>query len=308
MQDEAIPAKEAEFRSGFVAIVGRANVGKSTLLNRLLGRKLAIVSPKPQTTRNRILGVKTTPRGQIILLDTPGVHDTSHGSKLHRYMARVAELSCRDVDLILFMVDVRGAPHAEDRALVRRFAKVRSPVMLALNKIDRIPKPEVLTAIDTCRQLFNFCDLVPISALQGENVERLEALLLERLPVGPAYFPAATLTDQPERFLIGELIREQLMMNLHEELPHATAVIVEEMRETGQGTLHIGATVLVEKESQKGIVIGKDGQMIKRIGELARKEIARFVGSDVYLELWVKVKRNWSRSEVALRELGYTEH
>jgi len=325
-------------RAGVVAIIGRPNVGKSTLMNRLLRQKVSIVSPKPQTTRNRIAGIWTSGRAQVIFLDTPGIHRA--GSLFNRAMVRAALATLTEVDLVLWMVDAT-APETDDDALIAENLKeVRTPVLLAINKVDLVPKAALLPIIDRLRNVREFAEIVPISCTAGDNLERLEQILVGLLPPGEPLYPPEQLTDQPERFIIGELIREQVFRLLHEEIPYAVAVEVEMVRERGAGQapfagqprgeegragaaeavpegpgvfpgdpplVDILATLYVEKDSQKGILIGAGGQMLKRIGERARREIEVLLGARVFLKLWVKVRPKWRQSEEELRRLGYLQ-
>ncbi|MDH7500775.1 MAG: GTPase Era [candidate division NC10 bacterium] len=295
---------ERRTRSGFVAIVGRPNVGKSTLLNRLLGQKISIVSAKPQTTRFRILGIKTVPHAQMVFVDTPGVHPA--GSRLNQELSRVAFAALKDSDLLLWMIEAGSDLDEDDHSLWEKIKEAGRPTFLLINKIDLLPRKRLLPLISRLASLGPFAEIVPISALRGENLERLEELILKYLPEGPALFPEGQITDQPERLLTAEFIREKIFQSTHQEIPYAVAVVVEEFREIQEkGLVTIDATIYVEKESQKGILIGKGGEALKRIGEAARREIEHLLGSRVYLRLWVKVKRDWRKDREALRQLGY---
>lgn len=294
------------YKSGFVAVIGKPNVGKSTLMNRYVGQKVAIVSPKPQTTRRRILGIRTDERAQIIFVDTPGIHEPLH--KLGQYMVETATRAIPDADLILFMVDVSAPPTEDDRQIaeiLRGYA--RTPILLILNKADLLDSGEVEVRTAAHSDLVAPADSVLISATEGTGTHRLLDEIIERLPAGPQYYPPDQITDQPERVIAAELIREQVLHFTHQEVPHAVAVVVEEWKERREDLTYISANVYVEKDSQKGILIGTRGSMLKRIGQAARQELERFVGHQVYLELWVKVRKRWRKDENALRWLGYKE-
>ncbi|MGI5865015.1 MAG: GTPase Era [Myxococcales bacterium] len=311
----------AEHRSGVVAIVGRPNVGKSTLLNRLAGEKVAIVSPKPQTTRNRILGIVTRPNYQIAVLDTPGVH-RAKGS-LNRYMVETALSAIDEVDAVLFMVEagVREDGTVEvgegNQLIIERLKQASVPVVMAINKIDKIAKPLLLPMMEAYGKLLPSAEIFPISATEGDGVAELEKGLVAQLPVGPQLFPADMVTDQVERAIVAELVREQILRFCREEVPYSTAVVVDHFDESEReparpaaagklaGLVRIDATIFVERESQKAIVIGKGGQMLKKIGATARQEIERLLGAHVYLSLLVKVERRWSERPEALRRFGY---
>jgi len=292
------------FKSGFVSIIGRPNVGKSTLLNLLVGEKIAIISEKPQTTRNRILGIKNHARGQVIFLDTPGIHRGR--SRLNQSMIKAALATYHEVDVICFMIEADCPDKEENTFILETLEKVEKPVLLVINKIDLIPKDDLLPIIERYCHLRSFQQIVPISALQGDGVEILLAELLKILPEGPKLFPEDMITDLPERFLVAELIREKVFQLTRQEIPYATAVVVEEFKEREEKNLvAIKATVQVERESQKGILIGEKGRMLKEIGRLARQEIEGLLGAKVFLELWVKVEKNWRDDPQALRRLGY---
>lgn len=294
------------FKAGYVAIVGRPNVGKSTLLNRFLGQKVSIVSPRPQTTRDRILGVKSLPRAQIVFLDTPGIHRSEQ--RFNREMVRAALRTLEEADLILWMVDAEAPETPDDLLILEELGRAEPPSYLLINKVDRVAKDLLLPIIDRFRVRHPFREIVPISATAGDNVDRLEALLVRDLPAGHPFFPQDQVTDRPERFLIAELIREQVFHLLHQELPYAVAVTVDRVREReGTDLTDVGATIYVEKDSQKGIVIGAGGQMLKKVGQRSRPEIEALLGRRVNLQLWVKVREAWRRDERALRELGYLD-
>ncbi len=293
-----------DHRSGFVAVVGRPNVGKSTLMNAYLGQKVAIVSPKPQTTRNRLLGILTRPEAQVVFVDTPGIHSPLH--KLGQFMVNTATRAIPDADVVVFLVDVSAPPGGEDvqiAELIRNTCRV--PVILALNKVDLVAPGEVESHVEAYRALGDFADRLTLSATRGDNRDELLQRIISLLPPGPRYFPPDQVTDQQERFIAAELIREQVLHHTHQEVPHAVAVQVEEFKERRPDLTYVGANIFVERESQKGIVIGQGGQMLKRIGQAARREIEQLVGHKVYLELWVKVKKHWRRDEDELRRLGY---
>jgi len=290
-------------RSGFVTIAGRPNVGKSTLLNRLVGRKVAIVSDKPQTTRHRIQSVLTLPGAQVIFLDTPGIHKPRH--QLGEYMVKVALSTLRGVDLILFLVEAHAPFGPGDRFILERLKEAETPVILCINKIDLVPKESLLPLIDELRQKHAFAAIVPFSARTGENTGRLLDEVVAHLPPGPQYYPAGTVTDQPEQLLVAEIIREKIWQLTREELPYGVAVAIEEMVPRSAGLLYVRAAIYVEKESQKGILVGKHGRMLKQIGQLAREEIEALLSRRVYLELWVKVKQDWRQKENFLRQFGY---
>jgi GTP-binding protein Era len=291
------------FRSGFAAIIGRPNVGKSTMMNQVLGQKVAIMSDKPQTTRNKIHGVYTTDGMQIVFLDTPGIHKPK--SKLGEYMNEQAASALSEVDVVLFIAEAQSMPGAGDRYIISQFRNIRTPVFLVLNKIDLVHPDALLPLIDAYRELHPFAEVVPISALYGNNVGALLEAIGRYLPEGPLYYPADQVTDHPEQFICAELIREKILQLTREEVPHSVAVTVEDMRPRENGTVYVSAVIYVERESQKGILIGKGGAMLKQIGQLARQDIERLLGSPIYLELWVKVKKDWRNQEHVLRTLGY---
>jgi len=296
--------KKEGFKSGFVSLIGRPNVGKSTLLNLLLGQKVAIVSSKPQTTRNRILGIKNHPEGQIIFLDTPGIHRAR--ARLNQYMVKVALATLKAVDAVCFMIEAARPNHEENDFILESLEKVAKPVLLVINKIDLIPKGELLPTMERYSRMRAFQQIVPISALLGEGTDVLVGELLKVLPEGPKLFPEEMITDLPERFLVAEMIREQVIRLTREEIPYATAVVVEEFKEREEKNLIvIRATIQVERESQKGILIGEKGGMLKEIGRLARQEMEALLGAKVFLELWVRVEKNWRQDPRALRRLGY---
>jgi len=294
---------EKTFRSGFAAIIGRPNVGKSTMMNQVLGQKIAIMSDKPQTTRNKIHGVYTTDRMQIVFLDTPGIHKPK--SKLGEYMNEQAASALGEVDVVLFIADAQEMPGAGDRYVISQFKGIETPVFLVLNKIDLVHPDSLLPLIDAYRGLHAFAEVVPISALYGNNVGTLLEAIGRYLPEGPLYYPPDQVTDHPEQFICAELIREKILQLTREEVPHSVAVTVEDMRQRENGVVYVSAVIYVERESQKGIIIGKGGAMLKQIGQLARQDIERLLGSPIYLELWVKVKKDWRNQEHVLRTLGY---
>ncbi len=289
------------FRSGFVSVVGRPNVGKSTLVNRLVGQKVAIVSDKPQTTRNRILAVVNLPGGQIVLFDTPGIHKPMH--RMNERMVDVAVKSVGQVDLVLWLTDVTEEYGPGDRHVRDVLRRSGRPVILGLNKIDSVPKMKILPAIEQYRHLMDFAEVIPVSALKGENVDLLAECLLAHLPEGERLYPEDFLTDQPERFFVAEMVREQVLRLTREEIPYTTGVLIDSFKEDGP-LVRIQATILVERESQKGILIGRGGAMMKAIGTDARKEIEEFLGTHVYLGLFVKVKDRWREDARILEEMG----
>ena len=290
-------------KSGFVSLLGRPNAGKSTLLNRIVGQKVAIVSDKPQTTRTRIVGVKNYDEGQVVFVDTPGVHKPTH--RMNVRMVDVALEAMREVDVVALVVDASVKPGPGDRYMLNVLKDVTSPAILVLNKVDLIAKNRLLPMIDQYRREHPFVEIVPISAVDGTNVEVLEKLLLQYLPEGEPLYPPDYLTDQPERFFVAEIVREQVLQLTHDELPHSTAVLVDRFEEPGEDNLlRLYCTILVERESQKPIVVGKGGAMIKQIGTAARQEITKFFGARVYLDLHVKVKSEWRDDDRMLDEIG----
>ncbi len=293
-----------DHRSGFVAVIGKPNVGKSTLMNAYVGQKIAIVSEKPQTTRRRIRGILTTDRYQIIFVDTPGIHKPLH--KLGEYMVETATRAIPDADMILFMVDVSEMPTDEDHQIAELLrVKAQAPVILVLNKMDLLPPEKVQPHTDAYLGLVDHADWMMISATRGDNRDKLLDLIIEHLPLGPQYYPPDQVTDQTERAIAGELIREQALRYLRQEVPHAVEVAIEEWTDRRPELTYIAATVYVEKDSQKGIIIGEGGRMLKQIGKAAREQLERLLGHKVYLDLWVKVRKKWRRDEAALRQLGY---
>ena len=292
-------------KSGYVTIIGRPNVGKSTLTNAIIGQKIAITSDKPQTTRNRILTILTEPDAQIVMLDTPGVHKPI--SKLGEYMAKAVESTLNEVDAIIFVVDATEKTGGGERYIIERLKKAQAPVILAINKIDLIPTPgELLPIMETYSRLYDFASIVPISAACESNLRDLLDEVKKLLPEGPQYYPDDMITDQPERLIAGELIREQVLHLTRDEVPHAVAVEVSEMKTRPSGDAFVRATIFVERETQKGIIIGKSGSMLKQIGAGARHEIEALLGSKVYLDLWVKVKKDWRNKSGMLKSLGLT--
>lgn len=288
-------------KAGFVSLVGRPNAGKSTLLNRIVGHKLAIVSDKPQTTRTRLVGVKNYPDGQVVLVDTPGVHRPAH--RMNVRMVDAALEAMKEVDVVTLVVDASVTPGPGDRHLLSLLKDLATPAILALNKVDRVAKPTLLPLIDHYRREHPFVEFVPISATDGTNVDVLERLFLEHLPEGEPLYPPDYVTDQPETFFVAEIVREQVLGLTHAELPFSTVVVVDHVEETPT-LVRIYGTILVERESQKPIVVGRGGAMIKQIGVSARGELERFFGSRVHLDLRVKVKSEWRDDERALDEMG----
>lgn len=294
------------FKSGFVAIIGRPNVGKSTLMNRLLGCKVSIVSPRPQTTRAKIMGIKSLPGAQLIFLDTPGIDKA--GGYFHRLMVKTAMNTLEGADLILWMVEAPDPLSQDDKLILETLKGVKPPILLAINKVDLVEKERLLPTIDRFRALMPFVEIVPVSATKGDNIEVLESLLIQYLPEGQPLYPLDQLTDQPERFIIAELIREKVFRLVYQEVPYAVAVEVEVVKaREGRSLTDVEATIYVEKDSQKGIIIGRGGAMLKKIGEQARPEIEKLLGTQVFLKLWVKIRQDWQRDDEALKRLGYLQ-
>ena len=294
--------EKKDFKSGFVALIGRPNVGKSTLLNYLVGQKVAIMSPQPQTTRNKISGIYTDDQEQIVFIDTPGIHKPKN--KLDDFMDKSSYSALDEVDVVLFMVEPEPAGKG-DQYIAELLKKIKKPVFLVINKIDKVHPDELLSSIDSYKNLGDFAEIVPISASQGNNVSELIKTIAKYLPEGPQFYDADQLTDRPEYFIVAELIREQVLKLTHEEVPHATAVVVDRMRNHEGGKLQVEATIYVERPGQKGIIIGKKGQMLKQIGIAARQEIEALLGEKVNLRLWVKVQKNWRSDPVFLKSIGY---
>lgn len=292
------------FKSGFVTIIGRPNVGKSTLMNRLIGQKIAITSNKPQTTRNRIQTVYTNDEGQIIFLDTPGIHKAKN--KLGEYMVSVAERTLREVDVILWLVEPSTYIGAGEQHIAEQLKNTDTPVILVINKIDTVEKAEILTFIDKYKDIADFAEIIPVSALNGENTDELMKNIMKYLPEGPCYYDEDTITDQPERQIAAEMIREKALRNLSDEVPHGIAVAIDSMKERRGGNLiDIDATIVCERNSHKGIIIGKQGSMLKKIGTDARIDIENLLDCKVNLKLWVKVKKDWRDSDFLIKNFGY---
>lgn len=294
--------EKKDYKSGFVALIGRPNVGKSTLLNFLVGQKVAIMSPQPQTTRSKISGIYTDDQEQIVFIDTPGIHKPKN--KLDDFMDKSSYSALDEVDVVLFMVEPEPAGKG-DQYIAELLKKIKKPVLLVVNKIDKVHPDKLLSIIDSYKNLGDFAEIVPISASQGNNVSELIKTIAKYLPEGPQFYDADQLTDRPEYFIVAELIREQVLKLTHEEVPHATAVVVDRMRDHEGGKLQIEATIYVERPGQKGIIIGKKGQMLKQIGIAARQEIEALLGEKVNLRLWVKVQKNWRSDPAFLKSIGY---
>lgn len=292
-----------EHKSGFVAIVGRPNVGKSTLLNRIVGQKIAIMSDKAQTTRNKIQGVYTTEEAQLIFIDTPGIHKPKH--RLGDFMVETAYSALREVDAVLFMIAADDKRGRGDDFIIERLKNVASPVYLIINKIDKVHPDQLLGIIDDYRQQMDFKEIIPISATEGNNFETLMKTLVSQMPEGPQYFPDDQITDHPEYFIVSELVREKVLLLTRDEVPHSVAVVVDSMKRNEDDKVHIQATIIVERDSQKGIIIGKGGKMLKNIGSKARRDIELLLGDKVYLELWVKVQKDWRDKQTYLTDYGY---
>ena len=293
-----------EFKSGFVTLIGRPNVGKSTLMNHLIGQKIAITSEKPQTTRNRIQTVYTDERGQIIFLDTPGIHKAKN--KLGEYMVNVAENTLKEVDVILWLVEPTTFIGAGERHIAERLSKIKTPVILVINKIDTVKsKEEILTFIAAYKDILNLAEIIPVSALKEMNIEDVKSSIFKYLPAGPQFYDEDTVTDQPMRQIAAELIREKALRMLDDEIPHGIAVVIDQMKERPNGIIDVDATIVCERDSHKGIIIGKGGSMLKRIGTAARMEIENLMDTKVNLKLWVKVRREWRDSDMYMKNYGY---
>lgn len=294
------------YKSGFISIIGRPNVGKSTFLNRVIGQKIAIMSDKPQTTRNKVQGVLTLNDAQMIFIDTPGIHKPKH--KLGDFMMKVATNTLKEVDLILFMINATEGYGRGDEFIIDKLKSVNTPVFLVVNKIDTVHPDELLPIIEKYQALYPFASVVPISALEGNNVDTLLGQIKEHLPEGPQFYPADQVTDHPERFIISELIREKVLHLTREEIPHSIAVVIDSIKKMDKNdTINVMATIIVERDSQKGIVIGKQGKMLKEVGSRARVDIENLLGSKVFLELWVKVQKDWRNKASQLRDYGFNE-
>lgn len=294
----------ADYKSGFVTLIGRPNVGKSTLMNYLIGQKIAITSNKPQTTRNRIQTVLTTDEGQIVFVDTPGIHKAKN--KLGEYMVNVAERTLNEVDVVLWLVEPSDFIGAGERHIVQQLGRVKTPVILVINKVDMVKRDEVFGFIDAYRKIYDFAEIVPVSARSGENTEELIRTVMKYLPYGPQFYDEDTITDQPERQIVAEIIREKALHSLNEEIPHGIAVAIDKMT-YGKKLVEIDATIICERDSHKGIIIGKQGSMLKKIGSTARYEIERFLDQKVNLKIWVKVKKDWRDSDFLIKNFGYTK-
>lgn len=294
-----------EHKSGFVSIIGRPNVGKSTFMNRVIGHKIAIMSDKAQTTRNKIQGVMTREDAQIIFLDTPGIHKPKH--KLGDYMMRVAKNTLSEIDAIIFMVNVNEDIGRGDEYIMEMLKNVKTPVFLVLNKIDLVHPDALMPKIEKYKTYMDFTEIVPISALEGLNVDHFIDVLKNYLPEGPKYYPDDQISDHPEQFVVGEIIREKILHLTSEEIPHAIGVNVDRMIKESEERVRIEATIFVERDSQKGIVIGKGGKKLKEVGKRARRDIEMLLGSKVYLELWVKVQKDWRNKVNFIRQMGYIE-
>ena len=294
----------ADYKSGFVTLIGRPNVGKSTLMNYLIGQKIAITSNKPQTTRNRIQTVLTTEEGQIVFVDTPGIHKAKN--KLGEYMVNVAERTLNEVDVVLWLVEPSTFIGAGEKHIVTQLERVKTPVVLVINKVDMVKKEEVLSFIDAYRKLYEFAAIVPVSARSGENTEELVKVIMKYLPYGPKFYDEDTITDQPERQIVAELIREKALHALNDEIPHGIAVAIDSMKYRKK-IVDIDATIICERDSHKGIIIGKQGAMLKKIGSTARFEIEKMLECKVNLKLWVKVKKDWRDSDFLIKNFGYNK-
>ena len=294
-----------DYKSGFVTLIGRPNVGKSTLMNQLIGQKIAITSNKPQTTRNRIQTVLTTEDGQIVFVDTPGIHKAKN--KLGEYMVNVAERTLNEVDVVLWLVEPTTFIGAGEQHIISQLKKVTTPVVLVINKIDSVKKEDVLPAIAAYKDVYDFAEIVPVSARNGDNTDELVKVIMKYLPYGPQFYDEDTITDQPERQIVAELIREKALHCLQEEIPHGIAVAIDRMKtRPGKNPIvDIDATIICERESHKGIIIGRQGAMLKKIGSNARYEIERMLESKVNLKLWVKVKKDWRDSDFLIKNFGY---
>lgn len=303
-QFDDLLSSDKQIKSGFVTLIGRPNVGKSTLMNKIIGQKIAITSNKPQTTRNRIQTVYTSDEGQIIFLDTPGIHKAKN--KLGEYMVNVAERTLKEVDVILWLVEPSNFIGAGERHIVEQLKNVKTPVFLIINKTDTVKKDDLLQYIDTYRKIYDFAEIIPASALKGDNTDTIIELIYKYLPYGPAYYDEDTVTDQPMRQIAAELIREKALKCLDDEIPHGIAVAIDRMNFRKDGSIvDIDATIVCERESHKGIIIGKGGAMLKKIGSAARYEIENLVETKVNLKLWVKVKKEWRDSDFLLKNFGY---
>jgi GTP-binding protein era len=293
-----------DYKSGFVTLIGRPNVGKSTLMNYLIGQKIAITSNKPQTTRNRIQTVLTTEEGQVVFVDTPGIHKAKN--KLGEYMVNVAERTLNEVDVVMWLVEPTTFIGAGEQHIASQLKKVQTPVILVINKIDSVKPEEVLASISAYKDLYEFAEIVPVSARNGNNTDELLKVIMKYLPYGPQFYDEDTVTDQPERQIVAEIIREKALHSLNEEIPHGIAVAIDQMKMRNK-VMHIDATIICERDSHKGIIIGKQGNMLKKIGSTARFEIERMLECKVNLKLWVKVKKDWRDSEFLMKNFGYRE-
>ena len=293
-----------DFKSGFVTLIGRPNVGKSTLMNYLIGQKIAITSNKPQTTRNRIQTVLTTDEGQIVFVDTPGIHKAKN--KLGEYMVNVAEKTLNEVDVVLWLVEPTTFIGAGEQHIAKQLQRVKTPVILVINKVDSVKREEILPAIAAYKDIYDFADIVPVSARSGDNTDELLRVIMKYLPYGPQFYDEDTVTDQPERQIVAELIREKALHSLQDEIPHGIAVAIDRMKMQNK-VMHIDATIICERDSHKGIIIGKQGSILKKIGSTARYEIERMLDCKVNLKLWVKVKKDWRDSEFLMKNFGYRE-
>lgn len=291
------------YKSGFISIIGRPNVGKSTLLNRMVGQKIAIMSDTPQTTRNKIQGVVTTDQAQMIFIDTPGIHKPKH--RLNDFMLQSAYSTFNEVDIVLFMVNAEEERGAGDNFIIERLKNIRTPKFLVINKIDKVKPEELLKIITDYTTVQEFDEVIPISAINGNNIDAMLETIQKYLPEGPQYYPADQVTDHPEYFIVSEFIREKVLQLTRDEIPHSVAVVVESMQRNENNKIHVHATIVVDRASQKGMIIGKGGKMLKEIGTRARRDIEMMLGDKIFLELWVKVQRDWRDKQTYLQEYGY---